>query len=101
MKEPNQIEHPELIGTVMYSQEELRQAAGRFSRGTAESFDGLHVRHWRMFDPPERLLERMVHLMVVQGRIPRAMQGMIGTMLPKATAGYRSVVLFHPYIGSS
>ena len=39
-------------------------------------------------------MERTVQLMLVQGRIPTPMQGMIGAMLPKATAGYRSVVLF-------
>ena len=44
--QPDMIRHPELLHHPRFSQRQVLKAGQGFPARTAESYDGLHVRHW-------------------------------------------------------
>ena len=93
--EPSEIANPGYLDDCTFTGAELRNVAASFSKGTAESYEGIHVRHWSFIPEDfEEVLAKIVALILCQGRVPGPVCAMLGSLLPKATKGYRSVVLY-------
>ena len=75
--------------------EALSATARSFGTQTVESYDGFHVAHFGMLGQEgAQLLADLAQVMLAQGRVPTAIRAMLLILLPKATEGYRSIVLF-------
>ena len=77
---------------------DVREASRSFRVGTAQTYDGVHVRHWASLEERgQDIVAKLMCLSLALGTLPRQIRAVIATAIPKAKAGYRTIGLFSAY----
>ena len=80
------------------SAQDIAEASKSFRPGTAQTYDGMHVRHWASIEAEgQELLAQMMCLTLALGTLPAPLRSVAAAAIPKATTGYRTIGLFPAY----
>ena len=75
--------------------QQVEVASNSFRPGTAQTYDGVHVRHWaRLQVIGQDLVAKLMCVSLALGTLPRQIQAVIAAAIPKATTGFRTIGLF-------
>ena len=78
--------------------EQVSMVSKSFRPGTAQTYDGLHVRHWAHLQTPgQDLVAKLMCLSLALGTLPSPIQAVVATGIPKATTGFRTIGLFSAF----
>ena len=77
---------------------DVAEASRSFRTSTAQTFDGLHVRHWAAIEEEgQDLIAKLMCLSLALGTLPAQLCAVVAAAIPKATIGFRTIGLFPAY----
>lgn len=85
-------------GSQTITGQNVAEASGSFRATTAQTYDGLHVRHWSSLEKEgQEIVAKLMCLSLALGVLPKPLRAVVAAAIPKATIGYRTIGLFPAY----
>ena len=76
----------------------MRETSKSFRSSTAQTYDGIHVKHWAALeDEGQDLLATFMCVTLALGALPSQIRTVVAAAIPKTSEGYRTIGLFPAY----